>query len=68
MNWKLKDGKEKMYDIRDSPGHLSLQSEKYKVLEVELRRNEVTFTEMRLGIRLSMFGGDDTEYTHRIFQ
>ena len=50
MNWKLNDGKEKMCEIRDSPGHLSLQSEKYKGLEVELRRNEVTFTEMRLGI------------------
>ena len=68
MNWKLKDGKEKMCDIRHSPGHLSLQSEKYKGLEVEMRRNEVTSTEIRLGIRLSMFGGDDTEYTHRIFQ
>ena len=68
MAWKLKKGKEEMTTIEESPGTLSLRSEKYKGMTVKLRRNEVVTAERQLGVRLAMSGHDDDEYIYRLEQ
>ena len=68
MAWKLHKGKEEMTSIEESPGTLSLRSEKYKGMKVTLRRNEVGTAERQLGVRLAMSGQDDDEYLYRLDQ
>ena len=45
ITWQLREGKEKMCTISDTPGNISLRSEKYRGLEVELTCNKVTTAE-----------------------
>ena len=47
---------------------LRLRSEKYKGMEVEVKRNEVHSAERQLGVRLSMDGNDNEEYVFRLEQ
>ena len=56
MSWQLKEGKEKKSTFSETPGSVSLRSEKYKGLEVELTCNEVTTAERQLGVCLAMSG------------
>ena len=60
--------KEKMCDIRDSPGHLRLRSEKYNRFKVNFRMNESMSAERQLGVLQSMCGGDEEEYIHLLLQ
>ena len=68
MAWKLHKGKEEMTTIEESPGTLSLRSEKYKGMRVTLRRNKVETAERQLRVRLAMSGQDDDEYVYRLNQ
>ena len=68
MIWKHKDGKEKLFKIKDAPGNLTIRSEKYRGMKVELCRNEGHTAERQLGVRLSMNGSDSAEFLFRIDQ
>ena len=68
MAWKLKGGNEVLASIRETPGDLSLRSEKCKGLKVALTRNEISTAERQLGARLSMDGKDDAEFAYRLEQ
>ena len=68
MAWKLKDGTESLCSIKEAPGSVTLRSEKYKGMEVELHRNEVSTAERQLGVRLTLTGSDQAEYEHRVLQ
>ena len=45
MAWKLKGGKEQLYSIEAALGSISLPSEKYNGMQVELTRNEARAAE-----------------------
>mgnify|MGYP001374099062 CR=1 FL=1 len=62
MTWKLSHGTEELSTNREEPGSLSLSSDKYTGMDVELRRNSVKDAERLLGVRLALDGGDETEY------
>ena len=64
MAWQLKKGTEKLHSIEEAPGTISLRSEKYKGLEVELSRNKVETVERQLVVRLTLTGSDTVEYLH----
>jgi len=49
MTWKLKGGTEELSTNQDEPGLLSLRSDKYTGMDVELRRNSVQDAERLLG-------------------
>ena len=68
MSWKLEGGIEKLCTIKDAPGGVTLRSEKYKGLEVELLRHEPQHAEIQLSIRLAMDGTDTSEYAYRLLQ
>ena len=57
-----------MYNINDAPGTVSLRSEKYEGMEVELNQYEAQKTERQLGVRLAMDGTYTEEYEHRLNQ
>ena len=57
MAWKLKGRKEILCTIGDAPGNISLRSEKYQGIQIEVTRNEAGEPERQLGMRLSMCGG-----------
>ena len=56
MAWTLKDGREKLCNITDTPRSISLRSEKYQSMKVELTRNEMDTAERQLGVQLTMSG------------
>ena len=68
MTWKLHKGTEVLCNIDEAPGSLSLQSEKYTGLTVDIKRQEVTAGERILGVRLALAGGDTDEYDFRLKQ
>ena len=68
MAWKLKGGKEQLCNIEDAPGSIRLRLEKYKGMQIELKRNKARDAERQLGVRLSMCGGDTDEYVYRLEQ
>ena len=51
-----------------APGNLSIRSEKYRGMKVELCRNEVQTAERQLGIRMFMNGTDSAEFLFRLDQ
>ena len=68
MTWKLQNGSENLSSVKDEPGSLNLRSNKYTGLDVELRRNSVDEPQRLLGFRITLDGGDESEYIHRLDQ
>jgi hypothetical protein len=68
MAWTLKGGKEVMCNMKEAPGSVKLRSDKYKGMQVELSRNEVSTAEKQLGVRLAMDGNDQEEFQFRLSQ
>ena len=54
--------------IAEAPGSLSMQSEKYPGITVDIHQNEATTTERILGVRLDLSGGEDEEFKFRLGQ
>ena len=68
MTWKLKGETEELSTNQDEPGSLSLRSDKYTSMDVELWRNSVQDAERLLGARLALDGGDEAEFSYRFDQ
>jgi len=68
MTWKLKGGIEELSTNQVEPGSLSLRSDKYTGMDVELRRNSVQNVEQLLATRLALDGGDEAECSYRLDQ
>ena len=57
MTWKLHKGSEVLCTIEKDPGSLSMKSEKYTGMTVDIKQQEVAIAEMILGVRLTLVGG-----------
>ena len=57
MTWKLHKGSEVFCTIEKDPGSLSMKSEKYTGMTVDIKQQEVATAEMILGVRLTLVGG-----------
>ena len=68
MTWKLSNETEELNTNNEEPGSLSLRSDKYTGLDIELRRNSVQDAERLLGVRLALDGGDEAEFSYRLVQ
>ena len=62
MTWQLQYITEKICKIKEAEGSLTLRSDKYTGMEVELRRNKVNEAERLLEVTLDTEGDDATEY------
>ena len=61
-------GAEELSTSEEEPGSLSIRSNKYPGMDVELRRNSVQDAEKILGVRLALDGGDEAEFSYRLDQ
>lgn len=69
MAWKLKTGKNNLFDIIDAPGTLSRKSEKYQGMRIELTRKEARAVKYQLRAMLSVcVCGGVYQYIYRLDQ
>ena len=66
ISWKLYEGKERLCNIKEYPGDVLLQSEKYTRMALKLQRNEPTLAERQLGVCLTLCGNDEEEFIFRV--